>query len=65
MVICAPRERGCLGRARSQGGGGARCPRGVRPDQARLAPVGIRVSQGDAASAFANCGLTVAYVGGR
>ena len=29
---------------------------------ARLAPVGIHVSQRDAASAFANCGHTVAYV---
>ena len=61
MVICAPRERGCLVVL----GLNAVEACGVRPIKRRLAPVGIRVSQGDAESAIANCGHTVAYVGGR
>ena len=39
-------------------------PRDAR-SAATLAPVSIRVSQRNAASAFANCGHTVAYVGSR
>jgi hypothetical protein len=46
------------GRAWRAGGRRARRSRRVTPDQQRE-------SKGDAASAFANCGDTVAYVGGR
>ena len=62
MKLCArstrPRHRGCPPWIVLEF-----APRNAR-SAARLAPVGIRVSQRDSASAFANCGHTVTYVGG-